>query len=427
MESSPPCNRDAEAAFLGSLMFNRGAFDLPSCALVPDDFHSERHRTVYEAALAMKADGVPVDYVTLTDRLARDGTLGKAGGYEGVDKIADAAPHAAHAPFYAAAVRAKSRERFTLYAMNEADKADPSAAAAAVLAVGERFPELDAAGPDGAASVTLADLIADYGGELNGDPPKRHFIGNSFPHVLMGPGWFGVLGGKPGSGKTALAMQWAADALMDDPDLTAVVCNVEVPPKILRDRLLARASGVGYHRIRDRDLGDPETAERVAHGVARLESFADRIRFVQRPYGVRNIRREIDRAGPNPIVVADYIQRIAPDGDAAELTARERVNAVMDSCREWAEGGAAVVALSALSRGKGSRGSSYNAADDLAFFKESGEIEYAVDDALILMPDAEDRFSVEMLHLKCRHGEPVDKLLRFDAPRMTFREAEPAR
>ena len=45
-----------------------------------------------------------------------------------------------------------------------------------------------------------------------------------------------LLGGAPGAGKTAFAMQLVTDALRLTPALRALVCNVEMPARVLLDR-----------------------------------------------------------------------------------------------------------------------------------------------------------------------------------------------
>ncbi|MBY0458906.1 MAG: hypothetical protein K2V38_16330, partial [Gemmataceae bacterium] len=77
-----------------------------------------------------------------------------------------------------------------------------------------------------------------------------------------------------------------------------------------------------------------------------------------------------------------------------------------------------LLVLSSVGRQPNSKGrSSY---DDLtlASFKESGDIEYAADDCFILTPPADGRSTLK--HLKARHGEMCDVVLRTDLSVMRF-------
>ena len=61
----------------------------------------------------------------------------------------------------------------------------------------------------------------------------------------------------------------------------------------------------------------------------------------------------------------------------------------------------------------------------LASFKESGDIEYAADDACILLPPNAAGCS-ELKHLKARHTEMEDITLRADLGYMRFNLADAA-
>jgi replicative DNA helicase len=80
------------------------------------------------------------------------------------------------------------------------------------------------------------------------------------------------------------------------------------------------------------------------------------------------------------IAVMDYVQRITSDP-----TADARINAgmVMQSARAIADRGVAVLCVSALARGKGASGSTYQDAG-LASFRESAELEYGADQAIVI-------------------------------------------
>src|SRR6516162_11343250 len=103
------------------------------------------------------------------------------------------------------------------------------------------MPERGPPVPD-AAFVCAADALAGWRDDvLSGKPPVLFPVGTGeLARVEIGPGLVMLLGGAPGSGKTAFTMQAVIDALRLTPTLRAVVCNVEMPPPILLDRQLAR-------------------------------------------------------------------------------------------------------------------------------------------------------------------------------------------
>jgi len=108
------------------------------------------------------------------------------------------------------------------------------------------------------------------------------------------------------------------------------------------------------------------------------------------------------------LLLLDYIQRIPPPGEHGDK--RGAVNASMDYLRQFADAGVAVVVVSAIGRTKDGKGRSTYAGEglNLASFRESSELEFGCDDALILTPDDDQGDAVTLRHLKSRHGEAKD-------------------
>ena len=245
----------------------------------------------------------------------------------------------------------------------------------------------------------------------------------TFPHALptpeIAPGQVVLIGGAPGAGKTALVMACVVEALRHSPTLRVLVANVEMSASALLDRQLARLSGIDGQTIRRRAF-TAEHAERLDAGLATVETFADRLAFLEAPFDLSNVAHAAD-AHEAGIVVLDYLQRILPPGDVTDP--RLRVNASMDMMRRFAAAGCAVLALSAVGRSRDNAGRSTYAASamGLASFRDSGEIEFGADSAYLLAPvDDADPTIVRLACLKNRHGEPHTVDLRFDRPRQAF-------
>jgi len=243
------------------------------------------------------------------------------------------------------------------------------------------------------------------------------------PHTLpvpeISPGHVVLLGGAPGAGKTALVMQCVVEALRHSDTLRALVANVEMSPSALLDRQLARLAGIEAEVIRHRRF-TAEHAERLDAGLATIESFADRLAFLEPPFDLANVAHAADAHGAD-VVVLDYLQRIMPPGDVADP--RLRANAVMGMLRQFAGAGCAVLALSAVGRSRDAAGrSTYSgAAMSLASFRDSGELEYGGDDCFLLAPvDDADKSVVRLSHLKSRHGAEHTVDLRFDRSHQAF-------
>jgi len=242
---------------------------------------------------------------------------------------------------------------------------------------------------------------------------------HGLPVPEISPGSVVLLGGAPGAGKTALAMQCVVEALRHHDQLRALVANVEMTPAALLNRQLARLSGIPAEVIRHRRFTS-DHGDRLDTGLATIKTFAERLAFLESPFDLENVARAAD-AHEADVVVLDYLQRILPPGDVSDT--RLRANAIMDMLRRFAGQNAAVVALSAVGRSRDSAGRSTYAAGamSLASFRDSGELEYGADDAFLLAPpDDGEEDVVQLSHLKCRHGETRTVDLRFNKPQQAF-------
>ncbi len=267
--------------------------------------------------------------------------------------------------------------------------------------------------PEPARYQTAADVYDDWREDvLRGTPPVLFPVGTgALAHIEIGPGLVTICGGAPGAGKTALLMQLVVDALRLDSNLRALVCNVEMAPKVLLERQLARLSGVSLEAIRRRRLGTAHSA-RIQQGLDTIAAVSERLCFVRPPFDLANVAASADDFGAN-IILLDYIQRIPPPGKHGDK--RGSVNASMDYLRQFADANVAVLVVAAVSRTRDAAGrSSYDGAGlNLASFRESSELEFGADDAFMLINDSNADQQVILRHLKSRHGRARDLTLRF--------------
>ena len=256
---------------------------------------------------------------------------------------------------------------------------------------------------------------------LTGSPPVLWPVASAgeLARLEIGPGLVTLLGGAPGAGKTAFAMQLTTDALRLTPTLRALVCNVEMPPRVLLDRQLSRLSGIDLDTVRYRRFG-AEHADRLDQAMNTLAPLADRLAFVRPPFNLENVAASAD-AFHADLLVLDYIQRIPPPGQHADK--RVSVNATMDYLRQFADAGVAVLVVAAVGRTKDAKGRTSYSGDglNLASFRESSELEFGADDAFILVPSEDGAeygtVTVAAKHLKARHTQPKDLLLTLTAGR----------
>ena len=276
--------------------------------------------------------------------------------------------------------------------------------------------------------ISGADLFAAWNKSVfDATPTPTWKIGATFDHVEIAPSRVVLVGGAPGSGKTALITQWTFDGLDLNPKLRAVIANVEMSPSRLLDRQLARLSGVPLTTIRRRQVV-PADHEKIGKALMRISQVIPRLAFVKAPYTLDRIADAADDHKAD-LVVLDYAQRIEPPGRFNGM--REKINALMSIMRQLADAGIGILSAAALRRSRDSKGrSSFDGKHlSLASFRESSELEYGCDDAFLLYPtesDADPNEPVRLMslnHAKSRDGETKDVVLKFHRRFQKFEDA----
>lgn len=92
----PPNDLAAEAAVLSAILCERSALDRVADVLVAEAFYSDSNRRIYEAALALRANGTPVDIVTIASWLRDRECIAQVGGAAYLAQLSDATPAVAH-------------------------------------------------------------------------------------------------------------------------------------------------------------------------------------------------------------------------------------------------------------------------------------------------------------------------------------------
>ena len=91
-----PHNLEAEAALLGCIIIDGDIQSELLETLRGEDFYQESNQLMLDAMQKVYAAHKPIDVVTLTDMLEREGTLERAGGLQRVTELAEVTPSAAN-------------------------------------------------------------------------------------------------------------------------------------------------------------------------------------------------------------------------------------------------------------------------------------------------------------------------------------------
>jgi len=104
----PPQSIEAEQSVLGALLIDRDAVVEVAEVLRAEDFYRNHHGTIYGAIIQLYERREPVDIVTVSEVLAREGTLEQVGGSAYLTSLMNLTPTAVNAVYYAKIVERKA-------------------------------------------------------------------------------------------------------------------------------------------------------------------------------------------------------------------------------------------------------------------------------------------------------------------------------
>jgi replicative DNA helicase len=405
----------AEASILGGIILrNEVLAQLGS--LFVDQFYDPRHRVVFSAIRNLEAARAPIDTVTLEDEIAKAGKLEAIGGPAFLGELVLHPPTTDNVLAYAQVVRGH-------YLLREL-----MLKASAIVENGYNFAD----DPDELLTETIADLQRLERGYREASSTVRlitvHYALDELSSLARAPvyptpfptlneaiGFGGLLGTQvytlaagTGRGKTSWVAELAAHAA--ESGVPVLVVSYEMKPGYFVARRAAGQLQVPSNRILRAQVPMTDVVATMPYS---------RLRLMHRPTlgelrtGVEQLARMF---GAPPLVIVDYLQKLA-DAIAARqqrpdlrLATTEASATLLDIAEST---GAAIVAVSAIGRGKGralSTPRKLKPYELVEVAKESGAVEY--DGAGMIVLSLSDDFDGEwrigtMTLAKARFGVEV--------------------
>lgn len=118
----PPQAVDLEEAVLGALMLEKDALTTVIEILQVESFYREPHQKIYEAILQLFDNSEPVDILTVTNQLRKNGTLEFAGGPFYVSGLTQRVNSAANVEYHARIVSEKAIKRHLIGIASEIER-----------------------------------------------------------------------------------------------------------------------------------------------------------------------------------------------------------------------------------------------------------------------------------------------------------------
>ncbi|MDF7679909.1 SPI-7-type island replicative DNA helicase [Enterobacteriaceae bacterium ESL0689] len=392
-----PHSIDAEQAVLGGLMLDNDRWDEVILLLAPDDFFVAQHRVIYRAMAALVGENLPLDLITLSDRMEKGEELRQVGGFAYLAEVSKNTPSAANILAYAGVVAEKSRLRKLQSVGNMliADTQVLNAHSSTVLEAAEnqlfRIAEqgIQQAGTETTINDAIDMLVNQLEAMMGGDGLTGTPTGFSqLDEMTCGlqPGDLVLLAARPSMGKTALALATCAAAVREKPNNYVFVYSMEMPKEQLSMRLMSMTGRVELSRLRSATLNDEEWA-RLSQAIQEILQWNNRLIIddvsYQTPATLRaRTRRYVRKYGQPALIMVDYLQLIrSPEQENRTQEITEISRSLKAIGKEF---GCSVLALSQLNRQVEQRADKRPNNGDL---RDSGALEQDADLILFIYRD----------------------------------------
>ena len=443
-----PHNLDAEKALLGCILLDADVQTDVLDDLQADDFYQDSHREILLGMKAVHAQGKAVDIVTLTDRLAGDGKLNKAGGVQAVTELAENALSSANYKQYLAIVKRDSMNRKLIRASKKImDKCLTSPEEKEALDFAEQAVYGISQEGDTTALKGLSDgedmrAVLDRIELIQTNPEAARGVETGFPTLDRRTNGLQksdliIIAARPGAGKTSFAMNIVEHACLQRGKVVAVF-SLEMSRAQLLQRLLCAYSGVSMQKV-----NTPTSEERVtpddykvlwaaSDKINKSKLFIDDKTNIKPGEIISKCRRLKSSEGRLDLVVIDYIQLMQGDSDgkSSSETRQKEIADITRGLKIMAkELNVPVIALSQLRRFQGKE-------PQLSDLRESGAIEQDADIVMFLNRTDQNATPEEIKNgtvvvgattlniAKFRNGAPGRIELKFIGSKTKFVEAD---
>lgn len=413
----PPHNLEAEESLLGAMLLSRDAIAVAVEAQVQaSDFYKPSHGFVFDALCGLYGQGEAADPVTVAEELNRAGYLDAIGGAATLISLQARTPAIGNADRYASIVGDHSLLRRLIavggeitemgYALPDDVAVALDAAEAMVFDVAQHRVTDTLLGMRELLEQHLDHIEAlhERGEAITGVPTG--FLELDEQLSGLQPSNFIIMGGRPGSGKTSLAMGIAMNAALKA-QTPVLIFSLEMSHLELTQRLLASEARVDSKRLRNGKLLEADWPK-ISHAVGRMAEaplhIDDNPRLTVMEIRAK-ARRLKSRSGLGLIII-DYLQlmtgRTSAENRQVEVSEISRGLKIL--ARELQ---VPVIALSQLSRNLETRADKRPILADL---RESGSLEQDSDVCIFIYRDelynrdSPDRGTAEIIVAKHRNG-----------------------
>ena len=436
---------EVERAVLGALLIDKDAYAVVCELLYPESFYEPRNQLIYTAIRDLSIEEKPVDVLTVTEQLARNGNLEEAGGPAYIAEISSRVASSAHIDYHARIVAQKFLARqliqFTSDVQTKAfdetvdvdelmQHAEGSLFELSQKNMKKDYTQID---PVITNAIDIIKKAAANTSGLTGVPTGYYKLDD------ITSGWQAsdlvIIAGRPAMGKTSFALSMAKN-IAADYHLPMAFFSLEMSNVQLVHRLMSNCCEIQGSKILNGQLQDDEWA-RLDKNINKLMGaplYIDDTPGLS-VFELRTKARRLVREHDVKIIMIDYLQLMNANGMRFS-SRQEEVSTISRSLKGLAkELNIPILALSQLNRGVEAREGLEGKRPQLSDLRESGAIEQDAD--LVLFVHRPEYYHIyqddhgrdlhgmaQIIIAKHRKGATGDVLLTFRGEYTRFENPE---
>lgn len=437
-----PNNLEAEQSLLACILINDDVANDVVPGLKKEDFYGQAHQLIFQAMFEIYMQNKPVDLVTVSDTLEREGNLKKIGGIEYISSLSVMLPSSASYKYYRDIV---IRDSILRKLINSAEKiienAYESKDANNSLALAEKYVFDISKDRDKSSLLHIGTALNEAIERIEiafKDKSKLSGLSSGYGNLDMLTDGLQksdliLIAARPGFGKTTFALNivanMAARSASEGDKKVCAIFSLEMPAVQLVQRLLCCISKTSMSDAKKGDLDD-EDFKRLHKASVILNNsdiFIDDTSVTSPGEILSKCRRLFREKGRLDLVVVDYLQLMnSPEKKDSRQQEVSEISRMMKIIAK--ELNVPLLLISQLSRAIDQR------KDDkrpkLSDLRESGAIEQDADIVMFIHKDdanaalsMETVEKIQLIVAKHRNGEVSDKLrFNFIRPFLKFEE-----
>src|SRR5210317_2099046 len=383
----PPQAIDLEEVVLGAMMIDKKGVDEVIDILTPEAFYKEAHQHIFEAIFHLFENSEPVDLLTVSTQLKKNGKLELIGGDFYLISLTQKVSSSAHIEFHVRIILQKFIQRSLIKISNEIieDSYDETKDVFDLLDKAESRLYEVTQGNIKKSSETAQDLVIQAKKKIEEISNKEGLSGvpSGFDKLdKLTSGWqesdLIIIAARPGMGKTALTLSMARNIAVNQ-NIPVAFFSLEMSSVQLITRLISSETSLSSEKLRTGRLEKHEW-EMLNVKVKTLEKaplFIDDTPSLS-IFDLRAKARRLSSQYGIKLIVIDYLQLMTAGSSQKGGNREQEISTISRNLKALAkELNVPVIALSQLSRAVETRGGSKRPL--LSDLRESGAIEQDAD------------------------------------------------